>query len=61
VGRSAEAKSLDEKSIRLAVIAYVRHSETGYDELLSQGMDRWLARDEVADEIDKILDHWTVG
>ncbi len=59
VGRSAGAKSLDEEFIRLAVIAHIRHTETNYDELLSQAMDRWLARDEVAEEIDKILDHWT--
>jgi hypothetical protein len=59
VGRSAEAKKLDEKSVRLAVIAHVRHSETDYDELLSGGMERGMAREEVADEIDEILDRWT--
>jgi hypothetical protein len=58
VGRSAQAKALDEKSILLAVIAHIRHAETNYDELLSQGMDRWLARDEVEDEIEKVLARW---
>jgi len=58
VGRSAGAKSLDEKFILLAVIAHIRHSETNYDELLSQGLDRSLARDEVGDIIDEILDRW---
>lgn len=61
VGRSAGAKRLDEDFVRLAVIAHIRHSETNYDELLSRGMERGMARDEVADEIDKILDHWTAG
>jgi hypothetical protein len=58
VGRSAQAKALDEKSILLAVIAHIRHAETNYDELLSQGMDRWLARDEVENEIEKVLARW---
>ena len=58
VGRSASAKSLDEKSILLAVIAHIRHTETNYDEFLAQGMDRSLARDEVKDVIDKVLKSW---
>ena len=58
VGRSAGAKSLDEKSILLAVIAHIRHAETNYDELLAQGMDRSSARDEVKDEINQVLERW---
>lgn len=58
VGRSASAKSLDEEVIRLAVIAHIRHAETNYDELLSRGLDRPLARDEIADEIDEVLSRW---
>lgn len=58
VGRSAQAKDLDEKSILLAVIAHIRHAETKYDELMAEGMDRWLARDEVEDEIDQVLASW---
>ena len=58
VGRSADAKSLDEEFIRLAVIAHIRHAETNYDELLSRGMDRWLAREQVEDRIDQVLEHW---
>lgn len=58
VGRSAGAKSLDEKFILLAVVAHIRHTETNYDELLSQGMERWEARNEVDDRIDEILDRW---
>ncbi|MDP1544774.1 MAG: DUF2293 domain-containing protein [Anaerolineales bacterium] len=58
VGRSAQAKTLDEKSVLLAVIAHIRHAETNYDEFLSQGMDRPLARGEVQDEIDEVLARW---
>jgi hypothetical protein len=58
VGRSADAKNLDEKSILLAVIAHIRYTETNYDQLLMQGMDRSSARDEVRDTIDKVLELW---
>ena len=58
VGRSSGAKSLDEKFILLAVIAHIRHAETNYDELLSRGMERSLAREQVEVEIDEVLARW---
>lgn len=58
VGRSMGAKSLDEKFIQLAVIAHIRHVETKYDELLSQGKDRWNARGEVQSWVDEVSAHW---
>ena len=58
VGRSVQAKRLDEKSILLAVIAHIRHTETNYDELLMQGMDRSSARGEVKNVIDIVLENW---
>lgn len=58
VGRSAGAKRLDEEFIRLAVIAHIRHGETHYDELLSGGMDRLQAREQVRAEVDRVLDAW---
>jgi hypothetical protein len=58
VGRSASAKSLDENAIRLAVIAHIRHAETNYDELLSQGMERSFARREVAGKIEDVMERW---
>lgn len=61
VGRSAQAKSLDEKSILLAVIAHIRHAETNYDELLARGLDRSLARGEVQEEIDQLAAQWIAG
>ena len=58
IGRSAAAKDLDEKAVRLAVIAHVRHVETRYDELIARGYDRWDAHIKVADEVHLILSEW---
>jgi hypothetical protein len=58
VGRSASAKDLDEEAVRLAVIAHIRHTETGYDQLLGQGTERWQAREEVHDDISQVLERW---
>lgn len=58
VGRSANAKSLGEKAVLLAVTAHIRHRETGYDELLAQGEDRHDARIMVRKEIDRVLEQW---
>jgi hypothetical protein len=59
VGRSASAKELDEEAIRLAVIAHIRHTETNYDELLDQGMERRDARDMVKIDIKDVLERWS--
>lgn len=61
VGRSAAAKDLDENAVRLAVIAHIRHQETGYDELLLRGVDRREAREEVSARIASVLDRWQSG
>jgi hypothetical protein len=58
VGRSASAKALDEKAVRLAVIAHLRHRGTKYDELLAKGYDRWEARAAVEKTIDQVLHKW---
>ncbi len=58
VGRSAGAKNLDETFILLAVVAHIRHTETNYDQLLAQGMDRSLARGQVRADIDRVLERW---
>jgi len=58
VGRSAEAKRLDEEAVTLAVIAHIRHEETRYDDLLLQGVDRRSARYEVEEKVEKVLDKW---
>jgi hypothetical protein len=58
VGRSAAAKSLDEEAVRLAVIAHIRHRETGYDELLGKGWFRNEARAHVRDRVEQISESW---
>lgn len=58
VGRSEAAKSLDEHAIRLAVVAHIRHRETRYDTLLARGYERWDARAEVEDAVDRVLAKW---
>jgi hypothetical protein len=58
VGRSAAAKRFDADAVRLAVIAHVRHAETTYDELLSRGYERWLARAEVEGQVARVLARW---
>jgi hypothetical protein len=58
VGRTAAAKELDEKPLRLAVIAHLRHEHTDYDDLLMKGEDRSGAREIVRDRIDAMLRAW---
>jgi hypothetical protein len=58
VGRCAQAKNFDEKTIQLAVIAHIRHEYTLYDTLLAKGRDRWYARDEVKDKVQEVLANW---
>jgi hypothetical protein len=59
IGRTAAAKALDPEAVRLAVMAHVRHTHTNYDRLLIELMDRHDARDEVRDEVNAVLRHWT--
>ena len=58
VGRSAAAKKLDAEAVRLAVVAHVRHAETNYDQLLSEGYERRDARGEVEDQVARALARW---
>ena len=52
--RTASAES----AAWLALVAYVRHTFTDYDERLQQGYDRDSARFFVADEINDVLKEW---
>ncbi len=61
VGRSAAARDLEPEAIRLAVIAHIRHAETNYDRLLAEGYDRHDARDQVSEDIDRILERWKLS
>jgi len=58
IGRSALAKKMDERAVRLAVIAHIRHRETNYDELLGRGWERSDARSAVAARVDEVLNRW---
>jgi hypothetical protein len=58
VGRTAAARALDRNALELAVVASVRHQDTGYDTLLMSGADRATARDRVRDQLNAVLDRW---
>ncbi len=59
VGRSAAGRDLEERALELAVIAWVRHRKTEYDELLGSGIERLDARQMVRGKIQEVLDRWT--
>lgn len=58
VGRTQAGRNLEEEALLAAVRAAIRHSHTGYDEMLLRGIDRMTARQNVADQIEKILAAW---
>jgi hypothetical protein len=58
VGRSAAGRALAGQAVWLAVVASVRHQDTGYDELLMAGVPRAEARARVQPVIDRILAAW---
>ncbi len=59
VGRSAAGRALDERAVRHAVVASVRHQETDYDALLMKGVPRQEARDQIWQRIDEVLTSWS--
>ncbi|WP_307811950.1 DUF2293 domain-containing protein [Sphaerisporangium rufum] len=58
VGRTAAARALDEHAVTLAVVASVRHLDTGYDDLLMAGVPRSDARDRIRDRVEEVLTTW---
>ncbi|MBU2689349.1 MAG: DUF2293 domain-containing protein [Candidatus Eisenbacteria bacterium] len=58
VGRSAAAKNFDITAVDFAVNAHIRHSETKYDFLLAQGLDRMEARRIVEAEGRAVATEW---
>jgi hypothetical protein len=58
VGRSAAGRALEQEALELAVAASVRHRDTPYDDLLMSGTDRNIARSQVRDEVDRIMEAW---
>ena len=60
VGRSAAGRALDDRALELAVAAYVRHRHTRYDELLMNGRERADARSAIREEMDHVLEQWSI-
>jgi len=58
VGRTEAGRNLEEDALTLAVVAAIRHKHTGYDELLSSGIDRVTARQRIAAQAEEILAKW---
>jgi hypothetical protein len=58
VGRSAAGRALEPETVTLAVVASVRHRDTGYDGLLMAGVQRDEARARVRPEVDSVLGAW---
>jgi hypothetical protein len=58
VGRSAAGRALEESALVSAVVASVRHEDTGYDALLMAGVPRDDARARVRAAVDDVLDRW---
>jgi hypothetical protein len=58
VGRSAAGRALDDKALALAVAAWIRHHHTRYDELLMGGRERADARNEISEDVDKVIQRW---
>ena len=58
VGRSAAGRALDDAAVTLAVVAFIRHKYTPYDELWMRGADRAEARQQVQPRIQEVLDAW---
>jgi hypothetical protein len=58
VGRTAAGRNLEERALTAAVIAAIRHTHTNYDSLLASGLDRELARRQVADRVEEVLNAW---
>ncbi|MDL4821188.1 DUF2293 domain-containing protein [Actinomadura opuntiae] len=58
VGRTAAGRDLDDSAVPLAVIASIRHLDTGYDALLMSGVPRRVARDRIRADVDAVLAAW---
>ncbi|MGC8627848.1 MAG: DUF2293 domain-containing protein [Acidimicrobiales bacterium] len=57
-GHSTAGHALNPRAVTLAVVASVRHEETGYDELLMSGVPRAAARERVVAEVQRVLESW---
>lgn len=58
IGRTSGGRALDPDTVRLAVVASVRHEDTPYEKLLMQGVARSEARRRVREGVDQVIDAW---
>jgi hypothetical protein len=58
VGRTAAGQSLEEGALTLAVVAYIRHRHTRYDQFLGRGYSRNEARASIREDADRVLHSW---
>jgi hypothetical protein len=58
IGRSAAGREADERAVRLAVIAHIRHEHTDYDSLLMNGVPRDEARRRIRLTVDQVASQW---
>ena len=56
IGRQTTVK--DERKIKLAVEAYIRHTHTSYDRMLHAGINRQIARQLIWDSVQDIKVKW---
>ena len=61
VGRTADAKDLEDEAVRLAVIAHVRHLHTNYDTVIDSNRDKRKSRSIVRGSTQEVLDAWATG
>jgi hypothetical protein len=58
IGRTSAGRALDRETVRLAVIASIRHEDTSYEDLLMNGVTRTEARDLVRNDIERVMASW---
>ncbi|MBI5498269.1 MAG: DUF2293 domain-containing protein [Deltaproteobacteria bacterium] len=61
VGRTAAGRALDERALKLAVYAHIRHVHSNYDELLMKGVPRREARASVEAHVQEVFARWRQG
>jgi hypothetical protein len=58
IGRTGAGRALDPDTVRLAVMAAVRHEYTRYEDLLMSGVSRAESRDLVRDDVAQVMASW---
>ncbi len=61
VGRSAAGQLLTPETVRLAIIAHIRHIHTDYDLMLMEGVERATARERIQPRVQEVLRKWESG